>query len=433
MFILDAVINMAVVTIMARGRGIMKQHSYRRSPRESALERAVVHMFRRAGWQVVLRPRIAKICPDLLVRRGDRQYAVEIKSSPEARPDRLIPLLSQAILQARAAASKADISPNPLPLAIIGAPRLSQSLIENLRSFGSQVAPDVAIGIIDLEGSRVFVGHGLESLSSSAPRRSQFVSLPHVAPRLHLFSDLNEWMLKVLLSPRIPEHLLQAPRQQLESVSDLARAARVSPMSAFRCVSLLKAGGFLHEHSPVLRLVNVEVLLQRWRAASLRPVQELSMRWIIPGDPKRQLSDAVRAYLKKWESAVSRDRRASRALQHPRICLGLFAAADVLGFGVVRGVAPHLYLERLDPLALESLGLAPARPGQRADVFVRVPSFRESVFRAAVVQNGIPVCDIIQVWLDVADHPSRGASQAKEIWRQVLVSLWRERQNEPGR
>jgi len=147
------------------------------------------------------------------------------------------------------------------------------------------------------------------------------------------------------------------------------------------------------------------------------------MRWVIPGDQERQLSDAVRAYLKKWESAVSRDRRANRAVPRPRICLGLFAAADVLGFGFVRGVAPHLYLERPDPPALESLGLAPVRAGQRADVFVRVPSLRESVFRAAVVRNELPVCDVIQVWLDVANHPSRGASQAKEIWRRALAPL----------
>jgi hypothetical protein len=404
----------------------MRQSSDRRSLRESSLERAVVDAFRRAGWNVAPQMRIAEARPDLVVRRGERQYVVEMKSSPEARRDRLIPLLSQAILQARAAASKADVSPSPLPLAIIGAPRLSQSLVHDLRSFAAQVAPDVAIGIIDLEGSRIFVGNELESLSSSAARPRLSVPLPHLAPRLHLFSDLNQWMLKVLLSPRIPEHLLQAPRRQLENVSELAKAARVSLMSAFRCVSLLKAGGFLDEQAPVLRLINVEALFERWRAASLRPVRELSMRWVIPGDQERQLSDAVRAYLKKSESAVSRGRGANRAVQRPRICLGLFAAADVLGFGFVHGVAPHLYLERLDPRALESLGLAPARAGQRADVFVRVPSFRESVFRAAVVRNELPVCDVLQVWLDVADHPSRGASQAKEIWRRVLAPLSKE-------
>ena len=151
------------------------------------------------------------------------------------------------------------------------------------------------------------------------------------------------------------------------------------------------------------------------------------MRWIIPGNPERRLSDAVRAYLKKYEAARQsiRSRQANRAASHPRICLGLFAAADALGFKFVRGVAPHLYLERLDQFLLESLGLVPAHPGQRADVLIRVPPFRESVFRAAVVRDGLPVGDALQVWLDVADHPARGASQAEVIWRRVLVPLWK--------
>lgn len=411
----------------------MAQSSDRRLLRDSSFEQAVVDAFRRGGWRVLRQPRIAQSYSDLLVRRGDRQYIIQIKSSPEARRDRLIPLLSQAILQAKAAAAaaKADVSPSPLPLAIIGAPRIPQSLIGDIRSFAAQVAPDVAVGIIDLEGARIFVGQELESLSSSPGRSKLSVPLPHSVPRPHLFSDLNQWMLKVLLSRRIPEHLLNAPRQQFESVSELAKAARVSLMSAFRFVSLLKAGGFLDEQSRLLRLINIEPLFERWRAANLKPVQQLSMRWIIPGDPERQLSDAIRAYQKKGESIASRGRAANRAVQRPRICLGLFAAADALGFGFVRGVAPYLYLERLDLLALESMGLAPARPGQHADVFLRVPPFRESVFRAAVIRNQLPVCDILQVWLDVADHPSRGASQAKEIWRQVLAPLSKESPREP--
>ena len=397
----------------------------RRSLRAAALERAAIDAFRRAGWKVVPQPRLAELRPDLLVRRGDHQYVVDIKSAPEARRDRVIPLLSQAILHARAAAAHATIAPRPRPLAIIGAPRLSPSLIDALRSFAAQVAPDVAIGLLDLEGSRVFVGPELEALNASAAHARRPLPVPPLAPRLHLFSDLNQWMLKVLLSPGIPDHLVHAPHRPLETPSALAKAAGVSLMSAFRCVRLLRTGGFLDESASVLRLVNVEGLLERWRAANLKPVREVPVHWMIPGDPDRQLTEAVRAYRQQGASAGSRARRVPRALPRPRICLGLFAAADALGFGFVRGVAPHLYVERLDPHALESLGLAPARANQPADVIVRVPSFRESVFRAAVVRHELPVCDVLQVWLDVADHPSRGASQAKEIWRRVLVPLWK--------
>jgi hypothetical protein len=58
---------------------------------------------------------------------------------------------------------------------------------------------------------------------------------------------------------------------------------------------------------------------------------------------------------------------------------------------------------------------------QRADVYVRIPGNRESVFRGAIVKDGVPSSDIIQVWLDVSQHPSRGREQADLIWRRVLA------------
>jgi hypothetical protein len=44
-----------------------------------------------------------------------------------------------------------------------------------------------------------------------------------------------------------------------------------------------------------------------------------------------------------------------------------------------------------------------------------------------VNREGLPVSDILQVWLDVADHPSRGGAQAHEIWRRVLAPLVKDR------
>lgn len=392
--------------------------------RRVSLKRAVVEAFRRSGWHVVSEPDIPGARPDLLARRGNQQYVIELKSSAEARRDRLVPILAQAILQAKAAASKAHLSPRPEPLAVIGAANLSESLIEELRSFAGDVAPDVSIGIIDLEGSRIFIGHGVEELSHLAPRPKRGHARLLLGPQLHLFSDLNQWMLKVLLAPRISDELLHAPRKHIGSVSDLAKAADVSLMSASRFMSLLRGEGFLDD-SRGLDLVNIEMLLDRWRGASRKPVREVPMRWVIPAHRERRLSDAILAYLQRINagSPVSRARRSHRALPHPRVCLGLFAAAEALGFKFVRGAASHLYLERLDPSVLESLSLIPVQQGQRVDVFVRVPSSRESVFRPAVLRDGVPVCDVLQVWLDVGNHPARGEDQAREIWRHALMPL----------
>jgi hypothetical protein len=107
----------------------------------------------------------------------------------------------------------------------------------------------------------------------------------------------------------------------------------------------------------------------------------------------------------------------------PRFCLGLFAAAEVLGFKFVHGVKPHLYIERIDREALRELGLSLQPAGREADVFVRVPKYPEAVFRAALERGGVPTSDILQVWLDVSNHPACGKDQADLLRKRVLSQI----------
>jgi len=326
-----------------------------------------------------------------------------------------VPLLSQAILQVRAYAQAFPES--AVPLAVVAAPVISSSAANSLVSFLSHFAPDVAIGILDREGFRHFVGPGLEKLNAAPPRRAHRQKLPP-PESAYLFSDLSQWMLKVLLAPLLPEDLLRAPRREYRNASELAAAAEVSVMSAFRFVRQLRQEGFLDRNDEPLRLVRREELLRRWQAAHLRGAPELPLRWIIPRKSERPLLAALYAY--NAEPNV-------KAEPAPRACIGLFAAAESLGFGFVHGVPPYFYLESLDREVLSRMGLSPEGAEQRPDVYVRIPAFRESVFRAAVVRNGVPVADILQVWLDVSSHPARGEAQAEEIRHRVLVPIFEEK------
>ena len=94
----------------------------------------------------------------------------------------------------------------------------------------------------------------------------------------NLFSDLNQWLLKVLLAPLVSEDLLEAPRGEYRNASELAEAAQVSVMSAFRFVRQLEQDGFLDDESETLRLVHREELMRRWQAAYLRPLPEMPLR-----------------------------------------------------------------------------------------------------------------------------------------------------------
>jgi hypothetical protein len=124
-----------------------------------------------------------------------------------------------------------------------------------------------------------------------------------------------------------------------------------------------------------------------------------------------------RAPLRRLCSALADRHRKEEQLS---ACLGLFAACDALGIGHVRGAPAHLYVRRLDVAQLERFGLALAPGEQPADVVVRIARWPESLFRAAVTKDGVPVADVIQCWLDVSAEPTRGAEQAALIWRRVL-------------
>jgi len=236
-----------------------------------------------------------------------------------------------------------------------------------------------------------------------------------------LFSDLNQWMLKVLLAESIPVNLLSAPRARCRNPTELARAAGVSVMSAFRLVRQMENDGFVDPGEESLKLVRIPELLSRW-SAWREPIQEFPVRWLVKRDPA-----AVAALLSSYSAgAASVGDSAAERRRRPRVCLGLFAAADALGFGFVHGVPPHIYMERFDPGVLQRFGLSVEGAEHSPDAFIRIPVNPEAVFRAAVMKDGVPCADILQVWLDVSDHPSRGKAQADEIARRALGTLLKE-------
>lgn len=393
------------------------------APSSLELERLLADVFRRAHWRVRLRPLGGGLRPDMIVEGGGKRFLIEMKRSSEGRGDRLIPLLSQAILQAQAVVRQ---FPEPVvPLAVVAAERVPQSVAEQVKQFAAQFAPDTGVGIIDSHGLRAFAGHGLEVLDArpSRPVRSGLAS-PQRLP--HLFSDLNQWLLKILLGQSIPQSLLSVPRAEFRNATQLAAAAQVSVMSASRFVRQLAREALLDDRGGHLEIVRVEHLLGRWAAANQQALREIPVRWVIRKEP-HQLLAAVKSYALEADAASlsrSKPRFGRIARAQPRCAIGLFAAADVLGLGFVHGVPPHIYLERLDLDVLRQLGLSLEDADRRADAYICLPANREAVFRAAVRRGGLPVSDVLQVWLDVSGHPARGRGQADEIRKRALGSLF---------
>ena len=411
---------MAVVYIMAEVQN-KPTRTYGREPRrEYEFEALVADLFRRAGWSVHAQPSFDSQA-DVVAESAGKKYVIEIKWSSEGRRDRLIPLLAQAILQAQAAARR--YSKSAIPVAVVASPHISDSIAAQVKEFALTHAPEVGIGVIDLEGLRIFHGFGLERFNSERSSLSR-VHLPVEHPTsTYLFSDLNQWMLKVLLGQDIQESLLTIPRRQYRNGRMLSQAAGVSPMSASRFLRELVSEGFLDERQGLLRLVRIEELLRQWQAASQRAGRDVPVRWIIRGGEEQFLS-AVRLYCSRRDAnRLRRQKPRARRMAEPapRVAIGLFGAADLLGVGFVHGAAPYLYLEDLNAAALGELGLSVEDAKGQPDAYVRVPENKEAVFRAAVQHQGVPVSDILQVWLDVSKHPARGKEQADQIWKRILA------------
>lgn len=361
--------------------------------RAQQAEALLAEIFAEAGWRVDQR---GKSAVDMVVRRSRLAYAVEIKAAVEGRPDRLVPLFSQAVLQLSRYANK-----NVLSLAVVAAPKISRSAAKQVLNFAQDYAPQVAAGVIDYEGLRLFQGRQLEELNAEGPKKaSAFKSRPLSG---HLFSDLNQWMLKILLAPELSDELLSAPREQYRNASQLAHAGKVSVMSAFRFVRQLQDEGFLSESGPYLNLVRRAELFRRWQASALRSVNEVPMRFLLKGDPRAQLL---------------------RMLKSGRACLALFAAAEALKLGFVEGVSPYVYVKRIRSADLTPFkSLRQCEVGEPPDLILRQAPAPESVFRGMVNANGMAACDVLQVWLDVSSHPSRGREQADLIRRKVLGKI----------
>lgn len=368
----------------------------RREPPESRLreaERRTLELFAASGWTVGRPKAEGRSRPDLLLRCGRYAYAAEIEVASEGRADRLIPLWSQAYLQALRGAPEGHA-----PLAVVVAPHVPEKAAEQVLRFAREHSRDGAGGVIDFRGLSRFAGPGLGGLEADpVPAASPERRIPDRP--VDLFSDLNQWLLKVLLAPEIPEPLLKAPRTRCRNASQLAAAAGVSAMTASRFVRQLQAEGYLHETRGYLNLTRREDLFSRWEAAARRPAAEMPMRFLLRRDPRSALAGLLRA---------------------GQGCLGLFAAADALGLGHVAGVPPHIYVRHMQRLGNQWKGVVPVEAGEPPDIIVREPPFPEAVFRAAVAVDGVGVCDVIQVWLDVASHPARGHEQAEFIRHRVL-------------
>ena len=106
---------------------------YQNSPddNKAQLGQLVADVFRENGWKVLHQPREQNSAPDLIASRPGKKLIIEIKRASEGRRDRVIPLLSQAALEATYYSR--NFAGNPIPVAIVVAKHISDSVSKRPR------------------------------------------------------------------------------------------------------------------------------------------------------------------------------------------------------------------------------------------------------------------------------------------------------------
>lgn len=394
---------------------------------KAQLKAQLEQAFAEAGFAVESKRVDASDQPDFVFARKGQRFVVDLESAGMNRSDVIHGLMAAALLRAR---RHAIATSDAIVLPVVGVSTLNDRVVDAVGTFMTREAPHDAWGLIEREG-----GLHLHGVDSVAPLRIGRRRAPARVPSSHEldpFTDLGQWLAKVMIAPRLSQRLLSAPRTPIDRARHLALAARVSEPTAARWVRLLRGEQFIDERRGTLRIVRTQEFFSRWRnAVNAVPRREISARFFLPtGAPDEQLHQALarQAWRRVGDPAPDQSSINNVMIEWgktPRACLGLFEASAALGSGHVMGAPIHFYLESITDDSLQHFGLERSEP-DRAHVRVIEPTYPESLFRAAVIAQtrhglDVPSCDIVQAWLDVAEHPARGREQADAIEREVLA------------
>jgi hypothetical protein len=256
-------------------------------------------IFRKAGLRLRRPLSVRDLGLDLVFEAKDKKYVVQLKVASEGRRDRLIPLLSQAILQAREIAQN---FPEPaVPIAVVAAKRMPASVAEQIQQFAQRYAPEVGVGVIDAEGFRSFAVAGLERLDARPPGRvaRNIASARHLPD---LFSDLNQWMLKILLGLAARKKYRRRQKAYLvNSATTFAGQRRSLPNGH----SLPRPSG---RHAAT---VSSRYLCSLTAKIAVRPDENVSARRSTPGtgDVREFTSAGRRWRLERWPRLLPMRRR----------------------------------------------------------------------------------------------------------------------------
>ncbi len=336
--------------------------------------------------------------PDLELHLGDRRIVVGIKVASAPRVSEVLGQFARGVLELqRYRRKKRDIV-----ISFVGLDRFGSKLEEEVRAFFRLNAPEAGWGLEDSRGRAVLEipALGVKWTRMARPEREAAASSDRVERQL--FTDLNRWMLKILLLRNVPKDVWGGPRDFPRHPTDLARIAGVSIEKAHRFVLSFESEGYLRRTPGGIRLVRLRDLLEVWlqqeRGELARTVEVRPLLPVGKGD-----EPALPPTATKWAVLGGAMAAKRRWLLHSS--------------------GPHVPLVHVRiPIedALREGGLQVTDP-MDASLRLRRPRYPMSVFRGVVPRGEkLALVDLWQMGLDSITADSRGVEQAEYILGRVL-------------
>ena len=344
---------------------------------------------------------------DAVYRHKDgRVLYVERKSPHLYRAEEFRGLIGDAILRFEKARLPRKAR---LMLAII-LDRMSQKAKEDLRDYAARFLPDLQWILLAGDGrGHIHIEERDEDIQEEHPLRSR-EQMPVSSNMIGLFSPKSQWLWKLLLMPGIDRRYWGGPQQKPGSISELADVSGISQPAVSSFVSRAEDAGFVKRIAHGFVVERHRELLEGWGYALKHGRRaELPLRFLYPGDSEVQLLKRLRLFCKESGKGASA----------PPLVVGYHLACHLAGIGRSNIRAPWLYAKGNPDAIMAALALARA-DAESAQLSIVVPSSPESVYGGFVRIDGLPVCDVLQCYLDVRMSHARGMEQAEFIMERIL-------------
>jgi len=356
---------------------------------------------------------------DFIFRRGRKKYAIEVKHSRKIQLA-LSHLLPRGILLLQAAKRIG----NYIPIVAVVVEKLDQRDIRRMADFIRHFAPEVGWLLADEYGEGTFKDPDEDEYKvlSQLNRRPLMPHGPFESEspvsyhqKQLSFSDLDQWLLKVFLlgRPGIPADYWGGPQGSVENAFQLSKLAEVSPPVANSWVNAMESSGYLRRIGrKKLIPLRPNALIEEWRGQyRFGDNRILPYRSVYPVSDADQYVDDVLKKVRSCNESIP-------------LAISGHQACRLLGIKHSSARSMHIYFWGNVANVANSIGVVPAETLNDADVFLVEPKYPKSVFGGRVIREGIPICDILQCYLDLYNLPDRGREQADFVFENILSKIF---------